>query len=37
MQIKPDRTSSGEKEEMRIKELKFLKSIQKALEKTLVA
>jgi len=37
MQIKSDIARSGKQEEMRIKELKFLESKQKELEKTLVA
>ncbi len=37
MQIKSDMAKSGKQEEMKIKELKFLESKQKELEKTLVA
>jgi hypothetical protein len=37
MQIKSDMARSGKQEEMKIKELKFLESKQKELEKTLVA
>jgi hypothetical protein len=37
MQIKSDMARSGKREEMRIKELKFLETRQKELEKTLIA